>query len=77
MDKTIVSIGGVLVGLGVGFIAAIQIMPDLHSAYLIGGYMWVVLGAITMVLGLKKQERLGIKREISVSTLPKKSAIGI
>ena len=77
MDKTIVSIGGVLVGLGVGFFSATQIMPDLHSAYLVGGYMWAALGAITIGLGLKKQDRLRREGQISMSAMHGKTAIGV
>ena len=62
MDKTILAGGMALAGLGVGFLAAYQAVPDLHSAYLLGGYMWIGVGAITAALGLKKQERLGQKR---------------
>ena len=50
-----------LTGLGIGFLTAHQAIPDLHSAYLLGGYMWTGLGAITSALGLKRQERLDRK----------------
>ena len=62
MDKTIVTVGVVLVGLGVGFYSAFQLMPELHSAYLIGGCLWGILGAITIGLGLKKRDRLGARK---------------
>ena len=62
MDKTITAVGTVLVSLGIGFWTAFQVMPELHSAYLTGGYIWMVLGAITVALGIKKQEKLGIKK---------------
>ena len=71
MDKTILVGGIALTGLGVGFLVAHQTIPDLHVAYLIGGYMWVGLGAITSVLGIKKQERLGQKRIKVVELYPK------
>ena len=76
MDKTITAVGTVLVSLGIGFWTAFQVMPELHSAYLTGGYMWMVLGAITVVVGLKKQERIGTKKSPS-SFAYQKSAIGV
>ncbi len=76
MDKTITAIGAVLIGLGVGFWVAHQIVLDLHSAYLTGGYLWVVLGALTVVLGLKKQDRLA-RKNTDVSAVHQKNAIGI
>ena len=76
MDKTIFAGGIALIGLGTGFLAAHQIIPDLHTAYLIGGYMWIGLGAITSTLGLKKQERLG-RKDIKIVPIYPKIAIRI
>ena len=76
MDKTILAGGIALAGLGAGFLAAYQAIPDLHSAYLIGGYMWVGLGAITSFLVLKKQERLD-KKEIRIVPIYPKTAVRI
>ena len=76
MDKTIFAGGIALVGLGTGFLSAHQIIPDLHTAYLIGGYMWIGLGAITSALGLKKQERLG-RKDVKIVPIYPKNAIRI
>ena len=75
MDKTIVGVGSALVALGVGFWAVSQWMSDLHSAYLIGGYLWAGLGAITLALGLKKKERLQKMQEYENSL--SKNALGV
>ena len=71
MDKTIVVGGITTTGLGVGFLVAYQAIPDLHVAYLLGGYMWTGLGAITSAIGLKKQERLSQKKPKVVQLYPK------
>ena len=71
MDKTITVGGMALVCLGAGFLIAYQTTSDLHTAYLIGGYMWIGLGAITSALGLKKQERLEQKDVKIVPIYPK------
>ena len=76
MDKTIFAGGITLIGLGTGFLIAYQTIPDLHSAYLIGGYMWAGLGAITSVLGLKKSERLG-QKDVKIVPLYPKTAVRI
>ena len=76
MDKTIVAIRAVLVALGVGFLVAIQVMSYLHSAYITGGHMWIALGGITIVLGMKKQERLGKNERLQSSVVYQKNAMG-
>ena len=76
MDKTILAGGIALTGLGAGFLAAYQAIPDLHSAYLIGGYMWIGVGVITAALGIRKQERLG-QKGVKAEMSHEKNAIGI
>ena len=76
MDKTILAGGIALAGLGTGFLVAYQAIPDLHSAYLIGGYMWVGIGAITSILGLKKQERLE-QKDVRIVPLYPKTAVRV
>ena len=53
MDKTILSVGIVLIGLGVGFLAVGSIDYTLSSAYSTGGLLWLVIGGVTSGLGLK------------------------
>ena len=76
MDKTIFVGGVALAGLGSGFLVAHQTMPDLHAAYLIGGYMWIGLGALTSALGLKKQERLD-KKDIKIVPIYPKTTVRV
>ena len=47
------SIGAAIVALGVGFLLAHQAMPQLHDAFVTGGYLWTVLGSGVVVLGYK------------------------
>ena len=54
MDKTITIMGLVLVGLGVGFVIAGETMGDLHWSVEAGGFLWIILGAATVILGMKK-----------------------
>ena len=65
MDKTILTAGGALVGLGVGFLIAGELDYNLHQAYSTGGYLWLVIGSATIGLGLKvkkeKKERKQLK----------------
>ena len=76
MDKTIMVGGIALICLGAGFLIAYQTISELHTAYLIGGYMWVGLGAITSALGLKKQERLE-QKDIKIVPIYPKAAVRI
>ena len=54
MDKTITIIGCVLIGLGISFVVAGETNPYLHWSVEIGGFLWMILGAFTLVLGLVK-----------------------
>ena len=54
--------GGAIVALGAGFGIAGEMDYTLHSAYVMGGVFWSVIGAVTIGLGLKvkrgrKQEK--------------------
>lgn len=66
MDKLILSVGLVLIALGVGFLAVASTDYNLSSAYTTGGYLWLVIGAATAGLGFKtkpsKQQQLGAMR---------------
>ena len=53
MDKFLMSIGAAIVALGVGFLIAYEIIPQLHGAFVTGGYLWTVLGAGVIGLGYK------------------------
>ena len=53
MDKTLIGVGGALIGLGAAFLVAGQVVSDLHPAFGTGGILWSVIGAITMGLGFK------------------------
>nr|AIE99105.1 hypothetical protein [uncultured marine thaumarchaeote KM3_105_E03] len=55
MDKTITIMGCVLIGLGVGFCVAGETNPYLHWSIEAGGFLWMILGAFTAVLGLVKK----------------------
>ena len=66
MDKLILSVGLVLIALGVGFLAVASTDYNLSSAYTTGGYLWLVVGAVTAGLGFKvkrsEQQQLGAMR---------------
>ena len=53
MDKTILGAGSALVALGIGFLVAGEIDYNLHQAFSTGGYLWLILGSVTVGLGLK------------------------
>ena len=53
MDRTIIGAGGVLTALGLGFFVAGELAQDLHSAFGTGGFLWIVVGALTMGIGLR------------------------
>lgn len=63
MDKTIISVGVVLLALGIGFLSAIFMQPNLHPAFLTGGYLWIIVGAGTLFFGYraKKEHKLEAK----------------
>ena len=50
------SIGAALVALGAGFLIAYQIIPDLHGAFVTGGYLWSVLGSGVIIFGYKTKK---------------------
>ncbi|HUT06512.1 MAG TPA: hypothetical protein VMW74_07490 [Nitrosopumilaceae archaeon] len=66
MNKLILSVGLVLIALGVGFLAVASTDYNLSSAYTTGGYLWLVIGAVTSGLGFKvkrsKHQLLGAMR---------------
>lgn len=66
MDKMILSAGLALIALGVGFLAVGAMDYNLSGAYITGGYLWLVIGAVTVWLSLKvrrsKQQQLGAMR---------------
>ena len=68
MDKTILFAGIALLGLGGGFLAAQNFDPSLHPSFITGGYLWLVMGGITLGLALKvkkekqKQQMMGALR---------------
>ena len=54
MDKTITIVGCVLIGLGISFVVAGETNPYLSWSIEIGGFLWIILGASTVSLGMKK-----------------------
>lgn len=59
MDKTILSAGLALVALGLGFLMVPYFDASLSIAYTSGGYLWLILGGITVGFALR------VKREVS------------
>ena len=61
MEKFLMAIGGALVALGVGFLVSFEVVPDLHQAFVTGGYLWTALGVGVIVFGsrvkTKKQQK--------------------
>ena len=55
MDKTITIIGCVLIGLGISFIVAVETNQSLSWSIEIGGFLWLLVGAFTAVLGFVKK----------------------
>tara|TARA_B100001750_G_scaffold238198_1_gene244401 strand:- start:554 stop:766 length:213 start_codon:yes stop_codon:yes gene_type:complete len=55
MDKMITVVGCVLIGLGVSFFIAGETNPYLDWSIEIGGFLWMIMGAFTLVLGLVKK----------------------
>jgi len=58
MEKFVFIMGSLLTALGIGFLTAHMLYPQLNSAFTSGGYLWVIIGGATMGLGLyykKKQ----------------------
>lgn len=53
MDKMILSAGIVLIALGIGFLVVGSMDYTLSSAYITGGYLWLVIGAVTTGIGIK------------------------
>ncbi len=53
LDKMILPIGIILIGLGVGFFVVGSMDYSLSSAYATGGLLWLVVGGVTFGLGLK------------------------
>lgn len=45
------TIGGALIALGIGFLVAFELVPDLHQAFVTGGYLWAALGVGVIVFG--------------------------
>ena len=55
MDKTITIIGCVLIGLGISFVIAGETNPSLSWSIEMGGFLWLLVGVFTAVLGLIKK----------------------
>lgn len=66
MGKLILSVGVVLIALGVGFLVVASTDYNLSSAFTTGGYLWLVIGAVTALIGFKvnrsKEQQLGAMR---------------
>lgn len=66
LDKMILSVGIMLIGLGVGFFVVGSMDYTLSSAYATGGLLWLVVGGVTLGLGLKanrsKKQQIGAMR---------------
>lgn len=66
LDKLISSVGIALIGLGVGFFVVGSMDYTLSNAYSTGGLLWLVVGGVTLVLGLKanhqKKQQIGAMR---------------
>lgn len=62
LDRMILGAGIAMVALGLGFLIANEMISGLHSAYVTGGYLWVIIGGITVGIGVKvnreKQKQL-------------------
>ena len=52
MEKFVFIMGSLLTALGIGFLSAHIIFPQLNSAFTSGGYLWMIIGGATMGLGL-------------------------
>jgi hypothetical protein len=62
----ILSVGVVLIGLGVGFFVVGSMDHTLSNAYTTGGLLWLVVGCVTLGLALKvnhqKKQQIGALR---------------
>lgn len=62
----ILSVGIVLISLGVGFFVVGFMDYNLSNAYTTGGLLWLVVGGVTLGLGLKvnrsKKQQTGVLR---------------
>lgn len=62
----ILSVGVVLIGLGVGFFVVGSMDYTLSNAFTTGGLLWLVIGGVTLGLGLKvnrqKNQQIGALR---------------
>jgi len=52
MEKFVFTMGSLLAALGIGFLTAHIIYPQLNGAFTSGGYLWMIIGGATMGLGL-------------------------
>jgi|TARA_B000000460_G_scaffold245762_1_gene217942 hypothetical protein len=57
MEKFVFIMGSLLTALGIGFLSAHMIFPGLNGAFVSGGYLWAIIGAATMGLGLHYKKR--------------------
>ena len=53
LDRMILGAGIAMAVLGLGFLIANEMISGLHSAYVTGGYMWLIIGGITAGVGVK------------------------
>jgi len=67
MDKTILFAGLALSALGGFFLIVRAIDSSLSDAFIVGGYLWLVLGGLTIGLAARvkreKNKRLGALRQ--------------
>jgi len=69
MDKTIVSAGGSLIAMGIGFLIAGEVDYNLHQAYSTGGYLWLVIGMATIGLGVKVKKEKKERKQLKTATM--------
>lgn len=66
LDRIILGAGIAMAVLGLGFLIANEIISGLHGAYITGGYLWLIMGTITVGIGIKvtreKQKQLDALR---------------
>lgn len=66
LDKIIIGAGLGLIILGASLLAVSPMMSDIREPFILGGLLWSVVGAITMIvgrrIGSKKQKELGALR---------------
>lgn len=64
MDRMIVFAGASIMAPGVGFLLASELIPTLHSAYVLGDYLWLTVGGVTATVGYKVNHKKLEQRNI-------------